>query len=369
MSAPPVIAGHPLEFGDDGALRAWAPWRDILARTMAWYRQCPTERGYPRFACETFLDAKWRASTSRDDIIPATQNGTGVLSYLAYRRFAGDAQGRLLDTARDLGRYLVRETLTPATGAWPQFTRSTGRRNHFPQAPDGGAQSDRPYEIQPDKGGIAGHALLALWQAEGSPEFLAQALRNARTLRTHQTAGDAAHSPWPFRVDWRDGASRGPVSGNMSYILRLYDALLALGYTEFTAPRAALWHWVWHWQVPSATGEGALFAQFFEDHDTPTNRSAWAPLSLARYLLEGGGALDPERRAAARILLDFTERTLHPSRSRRAGLPRAGRGSAGLERREQHLRRRAGALRPRDRFDRARPPGTRCAEFHALLHR
>jgi hypothetical protein len=51
-----------------------------------------------------------------------------------------------------------------------------------------------------------------------------------------------------------------------------------------------------------------LFAQFFEDHDTPTNRTAWAPLNLARYLLENKAHLDPEWRADSGALIDFVRR-------------------------------------------------------------
>jgi len=51
-----------------------------------------------------------------------------------------------------------------------------------------------------------------------------------------------------------------------------------------------------------------LFAQFFEDHDTPTNRSAWAPLNLARYWLEKQSWLDPDWRGAAGTLIEFVRR-------------------------------------------------------------
>jgi hypothetical protein len=57
-----------------------------------------------------------------------------------------------------MGDYLVAETLTPGGGSYPRFTRSTGLRQQFPLAADCGSQSDRPYEIEPDKGGIAGYA-------------------------------------------------------------------------------------------------------------------------------------------------------------------------------------------------------------------
>jgi hypothetical protein len=48
-----------------------------------------------------------------------------------------------------------------------------------------------------------------------------------------------------------------------------------------------------------------LFAQFFEDHDNPTNRNAWAPLNLARYLLERREKLDPDWLEDSKSLVDF----------------------------------------------------------------
>jgi hypothetical protein len=207
-----------------------------------------------------------------------------------------------------MGDYLVKETLTPASGRYPSFTRSTGKQDQFPQRADSGCQGDRPFEIEPDKGGIAGYALAQLSEASGERDYLEQALRNARVLAGNQEQGDATRSPWPFRADHRTGEGRGPVSGNMTYILRLYDVLLAKGYEEFSGPRRALWQWIKQYQIPSAAADGGLFAQFFEDHDTPTNRTAWAPLNLARYLLERGDLLDPEWREDSWVLTEFVRR-------------------------------------------------------------
>jgi hypothetical protein len=303
--APTTIAGHVARFDASGQLLPWTSWTAALDREMNFYQQCPLTYGYPRFACETFLDADWTPSAERTDIIPATQNGMGILSYLKFYGLRGEQQPAWLATARLLGDYLLEQTLTPDSGAYPVFTRSTGKRAQFPQPADCGSQSDRPYEIEPDKGGVAGHALLLLFEATGDSKYLVQALHNARVLASHQQAGDAARSPWPFRVDYRSGEGRGPVSGNMAYILRLFDRLIAHGYPEFAGPRQSLWQWIKGYQVPSAAAGGSLFAQFFEDHDTPTNRTAWAPLNLARYLLEKRDALDPEWRADCGALIDF----------------------------------------------------------------
>jgi hypothetical protein len=81
--------------------------------------------------------------------------------------------------------------------------------------------------------------------------------------------------------------------------------LAAHGYGEFSTPRQALWRWIKNRQIPSAAADGALFAQFFEDHDTPTNRSAWGPLNLARYLLERKDGLDEDWLSSCRLLIEF----------------------------------------------------------------
>jgi hypothetical protein len=299
------IAGHTLAFDHLGRLLPWTAWHEALQLEMNFYRQCPQDLGYPRFVCETFLDGDWIPNSQRTDTIPATQNGMGILSYLKYHELRGRRESAWLDTARSMGDYLIKETLTPDSGKFPRFTRSTGRRMQFPQPADCGSQSDRPFEIEPDKGGIAGYALLRLFEACGEHGYLEQGLHNARVLAANQEDGDALHSPWPFRVDYRSGAGRGSISGNMTYILRLFDLLAEHGYAEFLAQRQALWQWIKDYQVPSAGADGALFAQFFEDHDTPTNRTAWAPLNLARYLLEKKQLLDSGWRDACRLLLEF----------------------------------------------------------------
>ena len=195
MNAPTTIAGHAVSLDESGQLLPWTSWSAALDREMNFYQHCPFDHGYPRFACETFLDASWTPNTERTDIIPSTQNGMGIISYLKFHDLRAQQQPAWLATACLLGDYLVKEALTPDTGTYPAFTRSTGRRTQFPQPADCGSQSDRPYEIQPDKGGIAGFALMLLFEASGEAKYLAQALHNARLLAANQQDGDAGHSP------------------------------------------------------------------------------------------------------------------------------------------------------------------------------
>jgi hypothetical protein len=162
--------------------------------------------------------------------------------------------------------------------------------------------------VQPDKGAIAGYALVLLTEATGDNRYLDQALQNARVLAANMRDGDAEHSPWPFRVDYRTGEGRGPVAANQSYALRLFDKLIAHGRTEFLGPRERLWRWIKDYQIPNAAKDASLWVQFFEDYDRVDNRNSWSAMSLARYLVEQKEKLDPEWRTDAKTLIEFTNR-------------------------------------------------------------
>ena len=305
---PLLIAGHVAQFDAAGKLLPWIDWPTALERELSFYREAPEDHGYPRFVTETFLETDWTPDPARHDTIPATQNGMGIISYLKlYARSDAHAESELA-TARAMGNYLLHEALTPETGSYPRFTRSTGTRGQFPLASDSGSQSDEPYEIEPDKGGIAGYALLLLFRATHEAAYLDQALHNARVL--------APPGPWrcqplavavPRRLSER-GSVDGAVSGNMSFSLGLRWVAGARLWRISHPPAAAV-------ALDQGLSDsqccrpGPAVLQFFEDHDAPGNRNAWAPLNLARYLLEQRAALDPEWRADAGTLIQFVRRS------------------------------------------------------------
>ena len=303
----PRLGAHEAHYASDGSLLPWASWNDALDREMSWYLKCPLDHGYPRFIGLTFMDGNYQPE-SRRDTIPATQNGMGIISYVKYYRLRGRQDPRVLRIARYMGDYLLNEALTPDDGKYPRFPRSTGMRGKYPQPADCGTQDDRPYEIQPDKGGIAGYALTMLYDETKDQRYLDQALHDAEVLRVNMVTGDSTHSPWPFRADYRTGEARGAISGDMVYILRLFDRSIDLGHPEFQEVRAKLWTWIKTRQIPSAAADGSLWVEFFEDHHSDKNRTAWAPLNMARYLIETKTALDPDWEQDARTLIEFVGR-------------------------------------------------------------
>jgi hypothetical protein len=305
----PLMLGHHKALYKDGFLQPWTTWNDALAREMKWYEACPTDHGYPLFTTLTFMDSHYGVIAARNDCIPAMQNGVGILSYLEFDAYTHHKNPSYLQAARKMGDYILEQALTPDSGVYPLFPRSTGHEGQWPQAPDCGSQDDKPYEIQPDKGAIAGYALLLLSDATGDKRYLEAALHIARILVKTERAGDATHSPWAFRADFRTGETRNEVSGDSGFFLRLYDGLAKHGYNEFAAARETMWKWVTDFQIPSAKGDGMLFVQFFEDHHNDNNRTAWGPLNLARYLIEAKSSVDMNWQEDAKTLIDFVNRT------------------------------------------------------------
>ena len=265
----------------------WTSWNEALDREMNFYQQCPVDHGYPRFVLATFLDGDWIPSPDRTDTIPATQNGMGILSYLKYHALRGKQDPRLLQTARAMGDYLVKETLTPASGQYPAFTRSTGKRDRLPvvrglRLPKRSTVRDRARQ-----GRHRRLRLVAAVRGGRRAQILGTGLQNARVLAANQKDGDAA--AFALAVSRRLSQRRRPRAGVGKHdlhpaALRCAAGAGLRGIRRSARARCGVGSGAI--RFPSAAADGALFAQFFEDHDTPTNRTAWAPLNLARYLLE-----------------------------------------------------------------------------------
>ena len=137
------IGNHPAVYDSRGILQPWTSWHDALDREVNWYLKCPWTNGYPRFVVMTFMDGSYNPRRDRPDSIPAMQNGTGIISYLKYYAWSGRNNPKLLEIARSMGDFLVKENLTPDEGKYPRFPRSTGHRFCFPQPPDCGSQIGR----------------------------------------------------------------------------------------------------------------------------------------------------------------------------------------------------------------------------------
>jgi hypothetical protein len=300
------IGFHEARSDQNGLLLPWTSWEDALKREMNWYYKAPIGKlGFPVYFYSTFIGDDYKPY--KNEIIPCTQLGMGILSYLKYWEYNGKSDSLPLKYAVRMGEFLADLASTPNAGIYSNFPRSTGNHDTIPLIKS--SQGDAKYGdqvIEPDKGGIAGYAFLQLYKTTGKVAFGERALDVARDLAENMRMGDRSHAPWPFRVDAFTGKHWGERNGNMVYILRLWDGLAEIGSKEFDAPRAQLWHWIKEVQMkaPDSKG-GSHWVQFFEDMTEEDNRNSWAPLEMARYLIEKKEKLDPKWKSMAQKCIDF----------------------------------------------------------------
>lgn len=301
------IGFHEARYDRQGKLLPWKNWEDLLETEMGWYYAAPKGKsGYPVYFYTTFLDPEYKPY--KTDIIPCTQLGMGIISYLKYWEYTGKKDSLALKYALWMGEFLVREASTPDRGAYPLFPRSTGNHEDIPLTRS--SQGDANYGeqvIEPDKGGIAGYAYLMLYRETGDEKWNQRARHVADVLVRNMREGDSTRALWPFRVDAESGKYWGERNGNMVYILRLLDGLAEQGLDRYAEPGNKLWHWIRDVQLKAPeTREKSHWIQFFEDMTEEDNRNSWAPLEMARYLIERKERLDPGWKAMAKQCLDFS---------------------------------------------------------------
>jgi hypothetical protein len=177
--------------------------------------------------------------------------------------------------------------MTGPGGPWPNLPFPYNTDVHSGRY-DGDMIAGKGY-LQPDKAGSFGAELLVLHKVTGERRYLDAAISIADTLARNVKAGDADHSPWPFRVHATTGEVFVSKGGDFSYTtnwvgaLRLFDGLVALRegrVAEYDRTRGLVSAWLRAYPL-----ESQRWGPFFEDiniySDTQINAG-----TLALYVLE-----------------------------------------------------------------------------------
>ena len=152
-----------------------------------------------------------------------------VDSLVGWYPYSGDR--RAIATVRQMLDYQLAHGTTPARWAWPSvpFTSScAGDRRYgrclagLPKSFYGG--------IEPDKVALLGLGYLRFYELTGARKYLRAALSAANALARHVRAGNEARTPWPFRVNARNGAvlDGAQYGGLVVAPVQLFDELLRL---------------------------------------------------------------------------------------------------------------------------------------------
>jgi hypothetical protein len=318
---------HPVRLDQQGKLLSWvdadAPYSEILRADWEMFKSIPAQSNglptyftYPEF--NGLNDPNQPFFAGR----PWAHNPAGLFamltdSALLYHAYCGDDV--VMDRVRDMLDHMLQYGTTGASNSWAQVPYSSSdagnpvyaggtdtlycdQENHTPCG-----RGDGVGFLEPDKVGELGCAYLQYYEFSLDKKYLQAAIRCADALAAHVRAGDASHSPWPFRVDALTGTHiREEYTANTIGPIRLFDELLRLKQGDrksYSRARNMAWRWLMTYPV-----QNQVWTQYFEDvliyADYRTNRNQYSALETARYLLQHP-EMDPDARAHARRILDW----------------------------------------------------------------
>jgi hypothetical protein len=213
---------------------------------------------------------------------------------------------------REMLDYQLASGTTPAGWAWPQVpfaTSCAGERRYgrclagLPRHFYGG--------IEPDKVGLLGLGYALFYELTGARRYLSAAVAAGNALARQVQAGDADHTPWPFRVDARSGAvlDGAQFGGLVVGPVRLLDELIELGAGNtgaYIRARDLAWSWMLKHQLSRDSPAWNRWSGFYEDVPyNPRSLNQAAPTLTVQYLLshDSPATLDPLWQEHAATLL------------------------------------------------------------------
>ncbi len=221
----------------------------------------------------------------------------------------------IVDNMKLMADYWLRHGMSAPDLLWPNLPYPYNLEVHS-GVYDGDMRGGKGV-LQPDKAGSFAAELTTLFKITGDSRYLDAAVRIADTLASQVKAGDADHSPWPFRVNAATGAvSRQTKNGttfvasyttNYTGALRTFADLMALKRGDHRAyAKASTLVRAWIKQYPLKTNK---WGPFFEDiptadySDTEINAD-----TMAMYILEHPD-WDLKWQEQAKAILDWSYQT------------------------------------------------------------
>ena len=309
---------HEIQTDRDGQLISWASpdpakaYDQVIRAVWAfWKRMGDCTNGVPYF----LQHQVWKPEHDPRGL-GGDQLAMALSSLNLLHAYTGDPDAKEMMVR--IADYYLAHGFSSATDAWPNlpFPYNTDVHSGYY---DGDMRAGKGF-LQPDKAGSFGIELVTLYEITEDKRYLDAAIGIANTLSAKIAAGDAEHSPWPFRVNARTGELAGKAyatyTANWTGSLRLFDELTRLKRGRPAAYGSAhrlLTAWLKAYPMKSNK-----WGPFFEDVTEWSNTEINAD-TMAWYILEHP-EWESQWPGAARRILDWTLTTFGTNRWARYGV-------------------------------------------------
>jgi hypothetical protein len=296
------VNAHELILDKQERLEAWTSYDRVVRLAMDFIRDCPVDPAnglpwYLQYSC--FWTDPLRPTVWPDN--PAGKFAWALTTLLKYYPYSGDASHiQIVRTMLDR----LWEYRTPSHYDWPDVpyaSAHSGTGVYF------GARADGVYATEPDKIAQVGRAYVDFYELTGEKKYLEIGKRCADALVQKIRPGDESHSPWPFRVDVRDGHVVEEYTSHWIPAVRLFDELTRLNEGSYGSVRKRVWEWIEKYPLQNNIWKG-----HFEDirlDPANENRDQLSPLETARYILQNKDQF-PQWKETVKGLIDWVKDTL-----------------------------------------------------------
>lgn len=296
------VNAHELVLDKQERLEAWTSYDRVVHLAMDFVKNCPVDPAnglpwYLQYSC--FWTNPLRPTVWPDN--PAGKFAWAVTTLLKYYPYSGDTSHiQIVRTMLDR----LWEYRTPSHFDWPDVpyaSAHSGTGVYF------GARADGVYATEPDKIAQVGRAYVDFYELTGEKKYLEIGKRCADALVQKIRPGDESHSPWPFRVDVRDGYVVEEYTSHWIPAVRLFDELTRLNEGHYGSVRNRVWEWIEKYPLQNNICKG-----HFEDirlDPTNENRDQLSPLETARYILQNKAQF-PQWKETVKRLIDWVKDTL-----------------------------------------------------------
>ena len=298
------INSNQVKLDDQERLLPWRTYDQVVWLAMDFIRRCPAD---PRTSLPWYLaySCFWT-----DPLRPVDwpDNPAGKFAMAAetlVRYYAYSGESWYIDIVRTMLKRLIAYH-TAASTDWaglPFSSAEPGFGNYF------GARADGHYVTEPDKVAQAALGYVNFYKLTAEEEFLTHACHCADVLAEKVGDGAEDESPWPFRVDVRNGAVVEAYTSHVIPAVRLFDALIELGLdtgARYQDTREIAWSWLMEYPLRNQCWKG-YFEDIRQDQENQ-NREQYSALETARYLLENQDR-DPDWRSHSQGIIEWVLQT------------------------------------------------------------